>query len=316
MADTLVDVHAHFLTDGYCDALRSAGYHTVDGFPLAPWSSHDALAFMDANGVGLQLLSISSPGVAFSSRPAELARATNVELANHRDAHPSRFGGFAITPLPDVAAAIAEARHAFDTLHLEGLTLQTNYDGVYLGDPRLDPFFEVLEACQAACFVHPIAPPGFNMNRLGFPGPTLEYPFDTMRMVVNMVANGFMRKFPSVKIIVSHGGGATPFLAGRMARHIARFSKLTPTITDEEISGALRSLYYETASCADTTTLTALCGFAAPDRILFGSDYPFIPEGPASRAAKFTTAFAPLDQATDAAWRRRNATRLFPALNR
>ena len=179
----LIDIHAHFLTNDYLAAMRSAGIDTVDGFPLPDWSAQSALTLMDQWGIETQILSISAPGIDFVRADAarSLARDINEELADIVARHRGRFGGFGILPLPDIDAALREAEHGLDKLHFAGIGLYTNIGGIYPGDRRLDPLFEELNRRKAVVYVHPVAPPGFDMARLGFPAPTIEYPFDTTR---------------------------------------------------------------------------------------------------------------------------------------
>ena len=63
----LIDIHAHFLTKTYLDAMHGAGVDTVDGFPMPDWSPQSAIALMDQWGIETQILSISAPGIDFVS---------------------------------------------------------------------------------------------------------------------------------------------------------------------------------------------------------------------------------------------------------
>src|SRR5262245_29462922 len=164
----LVDIHAHFLTKAYLAAMHAAGVDNVDGFPLPDWSVDSALSLMDQWGIQVQFLSISAPGIDFVKGEAarSLARAINNELAEIVSRHPDRFRGFAILPLPDVDAALREVEHVLDVLKFDGIGLYTNFGGIYLGDDRLEPLFDELNHRNAVIYVHPVAPPGFDMVRL------------------------------------------------------------------------------------------------------------------------------------------------------
>jgi predicted TIM-barrel fold metal-dependent hydrolase len=138
-----VDVHAHYVPVGYRRAAQAAGHRHPDGMPAIPeWDTGKALAMMDGLNIRTAMLSISSPGVHFGNDEAarKLAREVNEEGARLVADHPGRFGLFAAMPLPDVEGAIAEAAYAFDTLHADGVAVETNHHGIYLGDPRLNPF--------------------------------------------------------------------------------------------------------------------------------------------------------------------------------
>ena len=59
-----IDVHAHYLPEGYRAALLDNGHGQPDGFPQIPaWSAEEHVAAMDRLGIATSLLSISSPGV-------------------------------------------------------------------------------------------------------------------------------------------------------------------------------------------------------------------------------------------------------------
>jgi len=66
----LIDIHAHFFTPEYHQALRAAGLDSVDGFPIPDWSMDSAIELMDLWGIRTQLLSISAPGIEFAPRSA------------------------------------------------------------------------------------------------------------------------------------------------------------------------------------------------------------------------------------------------------
>lgn len=134
----LIDVHAHFVTESYVAAARSAGIEHPDGMPGWPtWSVEQHLDLMDRSGIEKSYLSVSSPAVHFGDDDAAraLAREVNEFGAGVRVERPQRFGHFASLPLPDVEGALAETAHALDVLGADGVAVETNHHGVYLGDP-------------------------------------------------------------------------------------------------------------------------------------------------------------------------------------
>lgn len=153
-----IDVHAHFLPDYYRTILADEGFIHPDGVPEVPkWSEAAALETMDELGVATAMLSISSPGVHFGDDTAArgLARRCNqtgAELARRR---PDRFGVFAALPLPDIDGAIEEVAHAFDVLAADGICMETNHNGLYPGDDRLEPLYRELNRRRAVVFLHP-----------------------------------------------------------------------------------------------------------------------------------------------------------------
>ncbi len=152
----LIDVHAHFLTDAYASAARAAGHVRPDGMAGWPnWSAGEHLRLMDTWGVATAMLSISSPGTHFGNDGAarRLTREVNDAGPRSSRAHPGRFGHFASLPLPDVHGALDELSYALDELGSDGIAIETNSAGVYLGDHRYEPLYRELNRRRAVVFV-------------------------------------------------------------------------------------------------------------------------------------------------------------------
>ncbi len=131
-----IDVHAHYLPEIYRRAALAAGLEHADGIPGLPRSDTDAaLGMMEALNTRTAMLSVSSPGVHFGDDAAarRLAREVNKVGAKAASDHPGRFGLFASLPLPDIDGAIAEATYALDTLGADGVTVESNHQGIYVG---------------------------------------------------------------------------------------------------------------------------------------------------------------------------------------
>jgi 6-methylsalicylate decarboxylase len=147
------DFHAHFVPDFYRDAATRAGYGSPDGIAGFPhWSVDEALGMMDRNGITVAVASVSSPGVHFGDDAAarQLARTVNEFNAGVTGKHPDRFAVLASLPLPDIEGALAEITYAFDVLHADGVMLETNARGLYLGDPAIEPVLDALDHRQRA----------------------------------------------------------------------------------------------------------------------------------------------------------------------
>jgi 6-methylsalicylate decarboxylase len=147
---------------------------------------------MDNLGIAIGMLSVSSPGVHFGNdtKARALARSVNEFAARTIGEYRGRFGGFASLPLPDIDGALQETEYAFDTLQLDGIVMLTNFNGVYLGDKRLDPLFDELDRRRAVVFIHPTSPICWQQTALGYPRPMIEFTFDSTRAVVNLIFSG------------------------------------------------------------------------------------------------------------------------------
>lgn len=309
----LIDVHAHFVTDSYVAAARSAGIEHPDGMPGWPaWSVEQHLDLMDRSGIEKSYVSISSPGVHFGDDVAAraLAREVNEFAAGVRHGHPRRFGHFASLPLPDVEGSLAEAAHALDVLGADGVAVETNHHGVYLGDPRFEPLWEELDRRGALVFVHPTSPPHADDVSLGRPRPMLEFLFDTARTASDLLLRGVFTRFPRIRWVLTHGGGALPLLADRIDMFSAVFrdgSNDAPSALEE-----LGRVWYDMAGTPFPRQIPALDAAFGTERLLYGSDYCWTPaEGALVQVGSVDAAAQP--SATDT-WRdltTRNAHRLF-----
>ena len=313
-----IDVHAHFVPDFYRDALVAAGQTRPDGFPTIPaWTPEAALALMDQLGVQMAILSISSPGVHFGddAQSRDLSRRINEEGARHKREHPGRFGHLASTPLPDVEGAIAEAAYALDVLGADGIIIETNHHGAYLGDPGLNPFWAALDARHAVILVHPTSPACSCSERLDatFPRPVLEFMFETTRSITDMIIAGVLKRFANLRLIVPHAGAALPVLASRVDLAMSMFAKPggAPTPSLKE---ALRDIHFDLAGAPVPQLLRALLDVADPTHIHYGSDYPFTSPVACERLLQALETTPLLkDEALQGVWGD-NARRLFPQL--
>ena len=315
-----IDVHTHYLPEFYRQALIENGQSHPDGMPKIPeWSEASALQTMDALGIQTAMLSISSPGVYFGDDSAAraLSRRINDEGARLKRKNPGRFGFFAITPLPDVGGAIAEATRALDELGADGVAVESNHHGVYLGDTHLEPLYQALNARKAVLFIHPTSPSCSCCESLalGYPRPMLEFMFETTRTVSSMILAGVTRRFPDLRIVVPHAGAALPVLASRIE---SQHALLKGTSADETLAANFKKemakLYYALAGAPLPELLSALLQIARPDHLLYGSDWPFTPaEGCAALAQKLDeTPLLAGDLRAQAM--RGNALSLFPRL--
>lgn len=177
---------------------------------------------MDRLGIQTAILSITAPGACIlKGGPSfELARKMNLYAAEVRDKQPNKFGFFANLPsLLDTEAALEEIRFALDELHADGVTLFTRYgnSNTYLGHPDLEPIWAELNRRKCVVFVHPTHPVDTNKVNPRMPQPMIDYPHETTRSAMDMILQGTLSKYADCKIILSHAGGALPYIISRVA---------------------------------------------------------------------------------------------------
>ena len=325
---TRVDVHCHVVPPAYRAAVAAG--RTASFVRVPDWTPEGMLEVMDQHGIGMALPSISVPGTDFDSPmgPRALSRQCNEYFAESMARWPQRFGGFASLPLPDIDGACREIEHALDVLHLDGVCLFTSYGSHHLGDPVLDPVLATLDARHAVVFVHPTAHSSAFEVALSLPPFAIEYPFDTTRAAVSLILNGALDRFPNIKFILSHAGGALPFLSWRistLSEHLLGQPPLAekyawPLLrgdfgppTAEAIMTRVRRFWFDIANAAGAQVLRSLETVADPERILFGSDWPYVPQAVIAATIRDAEAAVGEDgQRAAIGWT--NAIRLFPRL--
>jgi predicted TIM-barrel fold metal-dependent hydrolase len=218
----LIDVHHHIVPKKYVESLSEKGVKKGLGVQLPSWNVNKTLEVMDQNGISTSIISISAPGVYFKDKDPKmelakaLSRETNESCAKLIQDYPKRFGAFATLPLPDVDAALDELKFALEVLKLDGVVLLSNYDGYYLGDSRFDKLFLELNRQKTVVVIHPNTPPGIEESHLGLPEAMIDVCFDTTRTAFSLIVNGVTKKYPDVRFILAHAGGAVPYMAARV----------------------------------------------------------------------------------------------------
>jgi predicted TIM-barrel fold metal-dependent hydrolase len=312
-----IDVHQHVVPPSWVERLKE-----LNSRHRPPhWTPEGAIDWMDSRGIATGLLSLTAPGFEgwdeTELRPA--ARKVNDYTAGLVSKWPTRFGNFAILPLPDIDGAIEEATYALDTLGADGVVVFSNYGERYLGDPLLEPLWAELDRRGAVVFVHPtrLVQPELK----GIPAPFVDFPFATTRAAVEMVWNGVLDRYQRMKVILSHGGGFLPYAAYRFASFRISGppgSERSPTF-DADLPAVLdkfRRFYFDTALSSSPTSLPSLKAFADPSHLLFGSDYPYGPGGVSENFTAMLDESALLTTAEHEAIDFGNAAPLFPRLMR
>jgi predicted TIM-barrel fold metal-dependent hydrolase len=266
LVDQWIDIHAHFCppeTAGQREARRVAMKEA--GWIIAEpprWNPETTLNYMDRAGIAMQMLSNIPKNVA-------ALRASNDYAASLVREHPTRFGLLTALPTDSPEDALAEIDRASRELHTDGFAVTCHYNGVYLSDARLDPVWEELDRRRAVVFAHPDAYAPASMGR---PCALAEVAFETARTVIDMLYSGTFRKFPNVKFVLAHCGGALPALSGRvlllgLESWVPNPHRLTPS----EFRAHLRRLYLDTAATCPTTLGPALA-MTTHDHLVYGSD--------------------------------------------
>ncbi|SRR5579883_541774 len=329
-----IDVHHHFLPAPYMAVLHEQGVTTAGGNTIPEWSPDISLGLMERMGVATAILSITEPGLnPFSNtqQARSIARACNEYAAELLVKHPGRFGAFAILPLPDMEAALDEVQYALDTLHLDGVSLLSNYNGRYPGDPFFDELFTELNRRKAVIHVHPsVPPPGATRPQFNLSPSLLEFVFDTTRTAANLIFSATLERCPDLRIILSHGGGTLPYIQWRLASVNLSFptgkgkqqtSAPEPDPAFERmrtfslsIAEYIQQFYYDTTMSPTAASLCSLQKVTPLSHILFGSDNGFAPERYGQAMKQELEMYDGFDMQARRAVEHENALALFPRL--
>jgi len=275
------DFHAHPITDVFRRSMNDLGIDILDddGFPLPPWSIEEHIAFMEEAGIDHTILSVPPPHIhnGDDRKSCEAARNINEDTADICGKYPDRFSFAAAVPLPCVDGAVAEAAYAMDTLGAAGIKVATNMNGIYLGDKIFDPFMEELDKREALVIIHPCRARERPKNVItGQVAAIYEYPADTTRAVLNMMANKVMTRYPKIRFVVPHCGSFLPYM-------LYRFTGVTGILAGlgmmEEIDAKaeFKKLWFDIAGDPEPVALDMLLMAADKSRLVYGSDFPHSP---------------------------------------
>jgi predicted TIM-barrel fold metal-dependent hydrolase len=306
----IIDVHSHpILPFG-------------QGAPIAPgkqpdWSVESALSYMDQHDISACVLSDPDAANHTTGQEArDIARRINETLADIVSKHPSRFGAVATLPGRDAGGAVAEIVYALDTLKMDGVGTSTSINAVYLGEPRFDPWFEELNRRGSTLFVHPTITKAALTLLNGLDPSVIEFMFDTTRMIVNMVATGAKKRFSSIKIISTHGGGTIPYLVTRIQtlEHAFGVGPGRLELSPEQVREGIASFYYDLTAATSEAQLGAILKLVPISQLLMGLDFPFMPKSTFTPAIADIGRYAAFNEADLQSLSYGNAGHLYPAL--
>jgi aminocarboxymuconate-semialdehyde decarboxylase len=299
-----IDFHAHVL-DPY--VVRLAGNRNVaSGFGAraggARRTNVEAMTqpqiqidTMDQRGIDMHM--ISSPtiiqGTAWASPQTdlELCRRVNDTIACWVACHPTRFIGSFVLPLQDLHLAIPEMERAVRDLGLKVANLPANVQGIYLGDVRMLPLWEALDALGAVAFIHPdgIKDPWFQNYALWN---SLGQSIEETKVMASLIYEGTLDRFPNVPIVMAHGGGYFPHYTGRLDRNATNQPDSMKNIKAKP-SEYLGRFHYDTC-VYDPQIVRALVARVGADHLVMGSDFPVNMSDPLA-FLKDETRLAPAD---------------------
>ena len=134
-----------------------------------------------------------------------------------------------------------------------------------------------LDERNAVVLIHPTSPFYFDELSLDIAPSVMEYVFETTRAIMNLIVSGTLERYPNLRFVTAHAGGAAPYIAARLneqgERTIAGLKERAP----DGILSYLKSLYFGTAQATSTYSLNALLELVDVSRVVFGTDLPISP---------------------------------------
>jgi len=322
----IIDVHTHMFTRAWLKRLRTAGdpYRVVirpDGreeiyrgptpvvFPQPGHFDYGIrIATMDEAGIDLSVVSLTCPNVYWGGETAssEAARESNESMAEAQRAHPRRIRWFASLPWEYPGRAVEELERACDDGAV-GVMVLANVAGRSLTEPAFEPIWRAIDRRALPVLVHPGEPPGSDLLDLGSYDLSwsVGFMFDTTLAITRMIFDGFLDRYPEVRLIAAHGGGTLPYLVGRFTKGDEVELPERRRMTAPPLS-YLRRIWYDCLTY-DLGALRYLIAVVGADRVLLGTDWPHQVHDIAGSLAN--TAALPAEQRD--AIRSGNAERLF-----
>jgi predicted TIM-barrel fold metal-dependent hydrolase len=291
---TIVDIHSHLYPEWFLDLLRGRGevprviaadgaerlllFTTPDGASSGPTLTDEyttieaKLAFMDRHGIDRSVVSLGNPWLEAIDPEGseEVAREANARLAALAAETSGRIYGMGVLPpaSPAVVAAIVEEVAAEPGLR--GVIASTAIGGLLFDDARLEPVWETLAIRGVPLMVHPmltVLPPDLAGYGIALSA-GIGFPFQTTVAVARLLLSGVLERHPGLRIVVAHGGGALPFLIGRLeGTHHGNPGERR--LREAAAGLLLDAALYE----ADAVRMAA--DLVGADRLLFGTDHPF-----------------------------------------
>jgi aminocarboxymuconate-semialdehyde decarboxylase len=287
----VIDFHNHFYPPAYLDALRSGSSAVEvsidsDGNPRIYYPGdynicvpgHRDIDYREQvlieNGVDTQVITLTTPGthVEKPETAVRFAALVNDAFAAIAQSKKGRFAPLATLPLNDPAASVKELQRACGELRLAGAMLFSNVNGIGLDDKQFWPLYEAANDLGAVLMIHPTHPVGVEAMTDYWLMPLVGFLCDTTLAAAKIVFSGVAERFPKIRWVLGHLGGAIPYLAERLNRGFEAFSECRANITKPPTE-YLKHFYYDTVNF-DPRCVQLAIEFAGVDHIVAGSDYP------------------------------------------
>lgn len=246
----------------------------------------DRLAAMDAYGIDMQVLSLSTPtfpaiqGESDTNLAVSMARQANEYLAERVRQHPDRFAGFAALPLQDPKAAVDELERAITQLNFKGALVNGHTNGEYLDERKFWGVWERAEQLGVPIYLHPADSPGDQMKIYeGYPGlrsAVWNWTVETATHALRIICSGIFDAFPKSTLLLGHMGEALPYTLQRIDEGWRGTPQSKQLHNPPSYYIKHNVMITTSANCSPEALTCALLAVGA-DHLLFSADYPYAP---------------------------------------
>ena len=326
-----IDIHSHYIPAELISRLRESkgalGVTVVDGaatpalafeygfkvrpfFPKLVESAQDRTAWMDSQRIDRQFVATWPDIYGYGLEPEKCVawhRLLNDTLAAWC-ADNKRFGFIGSVPLPTAGDAVAELER-IASIGAIGIMVPANVENVNIGELELDALWSKAEALKCPVILHPVlVGPAPRAAKFGLTQST-QYTFDTTLGTGSLLFSGVLDRFPELTIVLSHGGGAFPYLAGRFDIMHHRMDRAAQGDVAREVPTAYVRRFAYDSILHHGAPLRYLAKLAGSDRVMLGTDYSFPPAdlSPLSTLAQAGFSKSVVEEIAEG-----NALRLFP----
>lgn len=237
---------------------------------------------MDKDGIDMQVISITSPGVQVLEPEigTELARQANDHLSDAIRKYPDRFAGLAAVAPQSPQEAARELERAVNTLELKGALINSHTYGEYLDDRKFWPILEAAASLSVPIYLHPRTPSPQMVE------PYLDYGLyfagwgfavETSLHAMRLIMSGVFEEFPDLKIILGHMGEGIPFYLQRIDNRYLLQVKIGAVNKLKKLPSEyfLENFVITTSGVVSPPALRHALEVLGPDRIQFAADYPY-----------------------------------------
>ena len=242
----------------------------------------DRIAHMDATGIDMQVLSITSPGVQVfdAATGAALARQSNDILVDAIAKYPTRFAGLAAIAPQDPVAAAAELARVAKLPGIKGYIVNSHTHGEYLDLQKYWPIFEAAESLDLPLYLHPREPSPSML------GPFADYGLffagwgfaaETGLHAMRIIMCGVLDRFPKLKIVLGHMGEGIPFWLQRIDNRYQLQVRLGAVRKMARLPSEyfLENFVITTSGVCFAPALKLSIEVLGAERIMFAADYPY-----------------------------------------